>query len=320
MKAKVLNSDLRDGITIGLSWTRQRVLLHGVSPALKEQLINGSLLQNALPGAEIQQTYGNTEGVSRAGDWCIQCVNGPPRITYHRRRRTIIYQFDREVALEHDVINLMLQIVELFADQQSSALMIHGSLIAHNSTSVLLLGPPLSGKTTVTVEAITSGWSCGAGERLIFDAKNRTLMAGTPFHHLNIGITERFFPSLRPGFLSRQEICPPHGAESKLHEAPVALMVVPKVTDRSPVSGVLSFALTRNMALRFMSLDTGRFASGAFSLCCMRLAAGSLDTCQSRSRRLTRAAELCSSVPAFFIEGHPSAVVEWLDKWLSKAQ
>lgn len=296
------------------SWANYRVMIYGLPDITVERISTSYNFKNSIPGLRIEYLPTSTDVLAAPADWRIECVVGSPCVFYEKGKRKIIYRYQDENSVEPDLLNLTLQILELAVDEMPHCLMIHGSYVMDKTKGALLFGPPLSGKTTVAVQAILSGWSCRSGERLVLDTGTLTVLAGTPLHNLNENLARRFFPSLRFGYLSTEEVAGGLASGASF-DSSLAIMVIPKVTDEVAYKRVRVLRLSKNMAFRFLTLDIGTYAQGSFFLHYShhsRVPAHSLDSIRRRTERARRVVRLCEQIPTFFVEGHPHDIVEWL--------
>lgn len=298
------------------SWTASRLVVTGLPRTLEDRIAKSPRLRNSIPGVHIKFSFSKTESNPSYENWNVVCVKGSPRISYNKSLRKIVYHYEDSNCVEPDLVNIILQILELFADAQNDLLMLHGSVVSNGVKSVLFFGAPFSGKTTAAVQAIIAGWLCAAGERVVIDVESLKILSGTSLHNIDESVVKRFFPSLRPGYLSVEELGGNLLADMSLIPH-IGVMMVPKVTNYSRRRKLYVFRLSENMAFRLLSMDVGMYSHGNFFLHYSnsnKCPAQSLDNIRRRAERARRITELCRKVPAFFIEGHPQDIIEWLYK------
>lgn len=302
------------------SWTASRIAIIGLPRTLVDRLTHSILLKDSIPGLHIDFSLANTGANPFREEWSVLCVRGAPGVSYNKRLKRIIYRYEDINCVELDLVNLTLQILELYADAQDDLLLLHCSIVSHKVGSVLLFGAPLAGKTTVAVQAIIAGWRSTAGEHAVVNVKSLRILSGTSLHNIDEHVVKRFFPSLRPGYLSVEEIGGNLLADASLIPR-IGIMMVPKVTDGGRRRKLYVLRLSENMAFRILNMDVGTYAHGTFFLHYSNIRkspAHSLDNIRRRTERARRITDLCRKVPTFFIEGHPLDIIEWLYKYDTK--
>jgi len=289
-----MNGKKENHIVFTFSWTNERIMIRSLPYNVVNTILNSNILNNSLPGLNIYCS--ENFDMPNENDWLIDFMFGTPSISYELDTQTITYYYKKPDCIEHDLLNVCLQIVEIILDNKEDYLLLHANAIIKDENGVMILGAPLSGKTTLSIQAINSKWSCLAGERLILDVSKSSVVAGTTYHNLSKHTIKRYFPSMMSNYFDKN-----FSFNNSLKNRLIKLIIVVKVTETNKT---VAFKLSKNMLFRYLMMDIGSYIDGRFYLhyyhdC--KIPGESLDTIERRSVRGKRITAICEKIPTHFL-------------------
>ncbi len=204
-----------------------------------------------------------------------------------------------------DILHLSKQLIER-TYLENNMFSLHSSTISLDDKYVLILGAPLSGKTTIaTYACLEKSFSFVSGERTLLSSNE--ILGGTKTIALRNATIDLYLPMLCQ-YKKRRTLDPAEIGINLARSGKLSLIIYPKLCNNK---GHI-FLMSKPMIRMLLYEDSSSIINGNFLLSEQRIPVQSLDKDVFRVLRAKTIEKISDKVNAYFVEGDLEFIVNFI--------